>query len=203
MWQTPQQANAFLEGRLQSGAQYPEGNCLGSQRDAYGSPATGGTAAIAYSATTHRGAGPAPFGALHWWLGGTRGAGHVAFDCGDGYCLTTDFGPDGFIGDGRIRKVLISSIEANDSLLKYQGWSRDLDYQIVVPLLEDELYVIRKTTVAQKYVYLVDYIRPITDVAVNTIGAVVHTLPDNHWMFGLPQKVPAVLLPPPQPAPAG
>jgi|ERR1043166_3701869 hypothetical protein len=96
----------------------------------FGGPTAHGyaTAAITYYHTRFRHWGTdAPSGTLVWWTGGLRGAGHVAIACGGGYCYSTDFGPRGYIGDGRVRKVPITSISRYDRNLTYRGWTRDIN----------------------------------------------------------------------------
>jgi hypothetical protein len=184
---TPQQADDFLQARLVSGARYAPGNCLGSMRDAYATGAFGGTAATAYAATTQRGTGAAPFGALLWWTGGQDGAGHTAFSLGDGYCLTTDFEDTGFIGDGRIRRVLIANITAHDALLTFRGWSRDLDGFTV---LQEEPYMIlvQKKDGGPIYHYTGDHIEAITAhqaLRAQQLGAKLVILNDTDEIFSL------------------
>lgn len=153
MTNTPDQAIAYARSQVASGAVRPVGNCLGSVRDDYwgpGSHAYGGTAYQAYLATKVRGAGPAPAGALHFWSGGSTGAGHITLGLDATNCISTDFGPNGYIGDGRERIVPIASIAANDTLLTYVGWTRDLDGEVVVPEGEEMLV-------------LKDHIHPLAD----------------------------------------
>jgi hypothetical protein len=64
-----------------------------------------------------------PPGVPVYWLGGSAGAGHVALSTGNGNLLSTDFGPNGYVGDGRVRATTITEINAADPSLKYQGWS--------------------------------------------------------------------------------
>jgi len=132
-----------MRARATSGAQYAEGNCLGSVRDAYGSPATGGSAATAFAATKSRGGvyDTPPLGALLWWTGGTHGYGHVGISNGEGYVWNTDFGPNGYVGDGRIRLIPIAAVNKYsnpNAPLKYVGWSADLDGQGVLMLTADD-----------------------------------------------------------------
>lgn len=108
-------------------------HCLGFVCAAWGVPVVHYDATQAFYATKYRGTGYYPAaGALCWWTGGSAGHGHVAVSAGGGYCWTSDFGPNGYIGDGRIRKVLISSIHQHDSILYYKGWSRDLEGHVVI-----------------------------------------------------------------------
>lgn len=64
----------------------------------------------------------APVGVVHYWTGGSSGAGHVAISDGQGNCWTNDFGPNGYIGDGRVRLVPLSAISKHAPSLKYRGW---------------------------------------------------------------------------------
>lgn len=110
--------------------------CLYFVRTCYAVAGKYASATDAYNHTTKRGTGSPLFGALHWWTGGGSGFGHVTIDCGGGYCYSSDFGPNGYVGDGRIRKVLVSSISLHDPKLTYKGWSRDLNDVTVVPEIE-------------------------------------------------------------------
>lgn len=114
-------------------------------RDAYfglGAHAWAGDAADVYSGTRYRHTGSeAPFGMLLWWLGGTEGHGHVTASLGDGTCLTTDFADDGYVGDGRIRRVPIDAIARYSSPrapLRLMGWTEDIDGSVVPVALTDE-----------------------------------------------------------------
>lgn len=63
-----------------------------------------------------------PAGAPVFWTGGTSGLGHVALSAGDGQVYSTDFGPNGYLGDGLVHLVPISVIN-EDTALHYQGWA--------------------------------------------------------------------------------
>lgn len=64
----------------------------------------------------------APAGCPVYWTGGSSGAGHVALADGHGNVYSNDFGPDGYIGDGRVRLVPQAAISAHDKALKFVGW---------------------------------------------------------------------------------
>ena len=64
----------------------------------------------------------APIGCPVYWTGGSTGAGHVAVADGKGNVYTNDFGPTGYIGDGRVRLVPQASISHHDTKLVCQGW---------------------------------------------------------------------------------
>jgi hypothetical protein len=131
MISTPAEAIAYAQGRAASGAAYPEGNCLGFVRDAYGTGTFGSNAAAQYAATRLRGTtSPPPFGALLWWTGGTYGYGHVGLSDGKGNVYSTDFGADRYYGDGRVRLIPIAAVArySNPAApLVFRAWSRDLD----------------------------------------------------------------------------
>lgn len=67
-----------------------------------------------------------PPGVPVYWTGGSSGYGHIALSAGNGQVYSTDFGPNGYVGDGRVRLVSINAISAHDHALKYAGWSNDL-----------------------------------------------------------------------------
>lgn len=167
MTNTSQQAIAYAQSKVASATVIGVGDCLGFMRDCYfgaGQHAYAGTAWTAYEATTLRGTGPAPLGALHFWKGGSKGAGHVTIDIGNGNCISTDFGPFGYIGDGRARVCPVASIAAHDTLLTYVGWSRDLDGEVVVPE-EEALFVQIKQangTLSGVYQFVGDSLSPLS-----------------------------------------
>lgn len=200
MTNTPDQAIAFAKQRVASGYQLPVGDCLGSLRDDYwgpGSHAYGGTAYQAYLATKVRGTGPAPAGALHFWSGGSKGAGHIALGLDDKNCISTDFGPTGYIGDGRERIVAIGSIHTSDPALVYLGWTRDLDGEVVVPEVTN-MIIVRNNTTGGYYHYYGNHIEQLTAHQVlraEGFGAKVIPLPATDEIFKL--------TPPPYGAAAG
>lgn len=100
----------------------------------FGGPTSGGyaTAAATWLHTRYRHTTIPPAGAPCWWTGGRTGAGHDAVSAGGGYCYSTDFGPRGWIGDGCVRKIPISSIARYDRNLTYRGWSQDINGRVVV-----------------------------------------------------------------------
>jgi hypothetical protein len=126
---TPQQAVAW-------GKAHPEGwpgLCLTFVRSAYDVEPQGyDTAAEGWTDTKKRGTGVAPFGALVWWTGGSKGAGHIAISLGGGRCLSTDFGPTRYMGDGKVRDIPIENV-ARQSSCVYRGWSRDYGGILVLP----------------------------------------------------------------------
>lgn len=68
-----------------------------------------------------------PFGVPAFWKGGAAGNGHVAIADGNGNIWTNDFGPNGYIGDGRIRLIPIDAISKHDKNLTYLGWTDTFD----------------------------------------------------------------------------
>ena len=190
---SPAQAVAFLKDRAASGVQYPVGNCLGSVRDAYGSPAVGGDATRAYLATTER--GPDAYGALAWWTGGSAGHGHVALSLGDGTVYSTDFGPDRYYGDGRVRLIALVNVsrQSNPAApLVFQSFSHDLDGTDV---LEAPMILVQKKDGGQVYRYDGNHIDPVSDHQVQRalgLGAVLKILNDTDEIFSLaPPGAPA------------
>lgn len=187
---TPAQAIAFAQARVAASTVVGVGDCLGSLRDDYWGPgqhAFGGTAWDAYLATKVRGQGAAPPGALHFWKGGSTGAGHITLGLDATNCISTDFGPSGYIGDGRERVVSITSIAQNDPLLTYVGWTRDLDGEVVVP---EVIYMIlvQKKDGGPTYHYTGSHIDPLTDHQVLRavgLGAVKRVLNDTDEIFSL------------------
>jgi hypothetical protein len=69
----------------------------------------------------------APAGVPVVWSGGGSGQGHIAIADGHGNVLTTDFGPQGYIGDGHVRLVPLASIVQHDPALHYLGWISQLE----------------------------------------------------------------------------
>lgn len=134
---TPEQAVAWAAQQADNPSQSWFALCLSFCRQAYGVPAKYASAADAWAATRLRGDGPAPFGAPCWWTGGSGGYGHVVLATGDGRCWSSDFGPNGYIGDGKIRRVSIVSVHQSVSGLVFRGWSRDIND--VVVLEEDDM----------------------------------------------------------------
>jgi len=132
-----QQALAFAQTYINNGVDFGVGACLAFVRSAYGfatdpvTPRSGSvpTAADAWAETPaaerHTDANP-PAGVPVYWTGGSSGAGHVAISEGNGMVASTDFGPSGYVGDGRVRSVALSSIAQHDPNLRYAGWSPDL-----------------------------------------------------------------------------
>lgn len=65
----------------------------------------------------------APAGTAVVWTGGSTGAGHVVVADGTGGGWSNDFGPNGYIGDGKVRHLPdLAAISKHDSALKMQGW---------------------------------------------------------------------------------
>lgn len=125
------EALKFEKGQNASGAASWKDECAKLVRTGYGISAsawgkTKTTAAGAWGAVPkadrHGWYNP-PVGVPVFWTGGSTGAGHVALADGQGNVWTNDFGPNGYVGDGRVRLVPISSIVKHDSALKYVGWS--------------------------------------------------------------------------------
>lgn len=109
---------------------FKAGMCKMMCRLAYNVPSDGSPdATAAWGRTKHRGTGPAPKGALHWWTGGRSGHGHVAIDAtgGSTRIRTTDLPSSGQFGT--------MPLDAPARLwgLRYVGWSRDIDGVLVVP----------------------------------------------------------------------
>lgn len=117
--------------RVSSHYSFGPGECAKAVRTAYALPVSAWgkvptTAAGAWHAAhkTHSWYNP-PVGVPVFWLGGSTGAGHVAIADGLGNVLTTDFGPNGYIGDGETRVVPIADIAKHDPALEYVGWAED------------------------------------------------------------------------------
>lgn len=106
------------------------GKCLKRSRELYGVTAVHPDAATAFRATKRRGKGPAPAGALHWWLGGSQGFGHVA----PGESPTRVWSIDN-VRVGGIDLVTLDRIRRTWPALKYAGWTRDLNGVTVVPMV--------------------------------------------------------------------
>lgn len=104
------------------------GLCKMMCRTAYDVPSDGSPdATAAWGRTKHRGTGPAPRGALHWWIGGRNGHGHVAIEEGGGSIRTTDLPTSARWGSVPL------STPTRVWGLRYVGWSRDIDGRQVVP----------------------------------------------------------------------
>jgi hypothetical protein len=104
------------------------GECLVFVRSVFGLSSSYPTAADAWNAipspeqiTT----GTPPAGVPVYWTGGESGDGHVALSAGDGNVYSTDFGPNGYVGDGRVRETTIDVIN-EDKDLHYAGWSPNI-----------------------------------------------------------------------------
>lgn len=69
----------------------------------------------------------APFGVPVFWKGGSAGNGHVAISDGNGNVWTNDFGPNGYVGDGKIRLVPEAAISQHDKALVRLGWTDTFD----------------------------------------------------------------------------
>lgn len=126
----PRQALIIATHYEQSEHRFPEGFCLGANRTYFAAPYRYGTARDNWLATPRRyrhSGYSVPAGYPMSWLGGHSGFGHIAISCGGEFCLSTDFGPNGYIGDGRVRKVAIARIHQIDPPLIYQGWANWLE----------------------------------------------------------------------------
>ena len=144
---TPAQAIAYAKTTTSDW----KGHCLGFVSAAYAVTGTGPDASTAWAATKVRGTGAAPYGALVWWTGGSKGYGHVAISNGDGRCWTSDFSSSGYVGDGKIRLADIASISKNTPILVYKGWSRDLGGRIVCPVVARTIWVYHGATTLPTY----------------------------------------------------
>lgn len=122
----------YEKGQNHSGSRAWKNLCASLVRQAYGISAsawgsTQRTAAGAWARVArndrHGWFNP-PVGVPCYWTGGSSGAGHVAFSDGLGNVWTNDFGPNGYVGDGQVRLVPLSSITAHDAALKYVGWGQ-------------------------------------------------------------------------------
>lgn len=137
---SPEQAISRAKAQADSGSTSWPGKCLAFVEWAYEVSPRYSTASEAYWGTKDRGTGQAPLGAPVWWTGGTEGFGHVALSCGDGTCYSNDFTSTGYAGDGRIRRIPISSIQYHDNPnapLVYRGWSSDLaDVEVLMDMTE-------------------------------------------------------------------
>lgn len=145
---------------------YPhEGMCLTFVSDCYNPPADSysTTAAAAYNkvpgAQVHHDTA-APAGSILYWLGGTPRsvggvmvrAGHITISLGGGLMVSTDWGDDGYHGDGRTRICHIDAISKYDNPaypLLYQGWAWYIGpEEIIMALTADDLEKIRKMVFA-------------------------------------------------------
>jgi|SRR5581483_1113207 len=131
-----QQALSFAQTYINNGVEFGTNACLAFVRSAYGfasdpvAPENGHVSASAAwdqvpGDQRYTDANPPP-GVPVYWTGGSSGFGHIAISEGNGMVASTDFGPSGYVGDGRVRSVAISEINKADSALHYQGWSPDL-----------------------------------------------------------------------------
>ncbi len=110
--------------------------CLGFSRWAAGAPLLDQAAIDSWNQARYKHRrGTPPRGSFVFFQGGepTRrhphGCGHIGISDGDGYFFSTDFGEDGWHGDGRVRRIHISAIARHDGLLHYLGWTEDLNGQ--------------------------------------------------------------------------
>lgn len=109
-----------------------KGLCLVFVRTCYGLAADGrepdATSSWSDAGKTHQHTYyNAPAGVPVVWSGGGSGHGHIAIADGHGNVLTTDFGPQGYIGDGHVRLVPLASIVQHDPALHYLGWIGQLE----------------------------------------------------------------------------
>lgn len=109
------------------------GMCLREIRELYNVPSRYRTAAAACAATKLHGRGPAPAGALHWWIGGSSGAGHVALGVTPVRVISTDN-----VRAGALDLVTLDRIRRTWGNLHYEGWSRDINDVEVLPLVQLE-----------------------------------------------------------------
>lgn len=124
------EALKFEKGQNHNGAASWKNKCAGLVRTAYGISASAwGKTATNAAASWGRVARKdrhswynAPAGVPVYWTGGSSGAGHVAIADGLGNVWSNDFGPNGYVGDGKVRLVPIASIVKHDKALKYVGW---------------------------------------------------------------------------------
>lgn len=129
----------FAKAQNASGASSWRNLCAALVRTGYGF-GTGAWGAVAHTAAgawqmvvkkDRHGWFEAPAGVPCYWTGGSSGAGHVAFSDGLGNVWSNDFGPHGYIGDGRVRLVPQGAISAHDGALKYVGWGETyLGYRV-------------------------------------------------------------------------
>lgn len=118
------------KAREASGASLGAGTCLKTVRIDYGITKTIPDATASwhsvpskYQHTWYN----APYGTPVFWTGGSTGAGHVAIADGLGNVYSTDFGSNGYIGDGKTRLIPTGAVSAHDKALKYAGWSEFLN----------------------------------------------------------------------------
>lgn len=103
----------------------PSGMCLVFSRSAFGVDARYGSARLGWlnAKKKHRVSSGAevPAGVPVWWLGGSRGFGHVAVSLGGGLCRSTDWP----------RKYMVNTARIDDISrrwgLKLVGWSEDIN----------------------------------------------------------------------------
>lgn len=131
-----QQAIAFSDTYINNGVAFGVGKCLDFVRSAFGfstdpvQPENGHVSAQAawdqVPANERFTDATPPPGVPVYWTGGSSNFGHIAISQGNGMVATTDFGPTGYVGDGKVRSVPIAEINKSDSKLTYQGWSPDI-----------------------------------------------------------------------------
>lgn len=185
---SPSQAIAYEQTYPHFGV----GQCLRNVVTAYDvfiSPGPN-TAAQAYQQTALRGSGLPLSGALLWWTGGRKGAGHVAIADGEGGCYSTDFNDSGYVGDGNIHHLTDArNIDRHDPLLSYKGWSRDLNGFEVIPKPEVRMILVKKQGVSTVYRFDVNHLQQVSDHQVKDalrLGAVIKELPASDSIWSLP-----------------
>lgn len=104
------------------GTNFGVGKCQTFVRSCYGSPGGAASAAAAWSAAKYKHPGDAnpPAGASVFWVGGSRGYGHVAVSAGGGSIYSTDVK-----APGRVALTTISWLNQHWGSLRYVGWSED------------------------------------------------------------------------------
>lgn len=127
---TPLQALARARNQSVNGPRFGTGFCLRETRRLYGVPALYDSASEAWSRTRKRVSAADVVdepGVLVWWVGGSRGFGHVAIATGDGYCYSVDIRRSGYFD-----RVPIGTI-TREWNLTFAGYSRDINGVQVVP----------------------------------------------------------------------
>ncbi len=188
---TAQQATAYAA----TGPYFGSGQCLHAVVTEYhlSQQTPENTAAQAEAIVQHWGQGVAPLGAIYWWLGGSRGDGHIALADGKGGCYSTDFTDAAWVDDGYVHHLSdVNNIVKHAPILTFKGWSYDLENVIVVPALEAKMILVNKTTVPTfVYRYDGDSLHKLSDHQVQRaqqLGAVLHSLPPTDDIFTLPVK---------------
>lgn len=116
---TPDRLLAHVEAYAAHGTDFGPNNCLFAVRSAARGPGGTHDAADAWKASEGRHlTGTPPRGAIVYWVGGSRGYGHIAISAGSGWVWSTDIKRK-----GKFDKVRISTLNRAWPNLRYAGWA--------------------------------------------------------------------------------